>query len=105
MCDEFGFRTLRERARSVLTKSSGLASFGNEWQDFAAAPEPAPEEVDAMLLDEGQVTLWLISSEFTNPSLDDILAFTKERTFDKAYAVLEKQLSALGRVKDVYEKI
>ena len=49
--------------------------------------------------------LWLISSEFTNPSLDDILAFTKERTFDTAFAVLEKQISSLGRVHDVYEQI
>jgi DNA polymerase-1 len=49
--------------------------------------------------------LWLISSEFTNPSLDDILAFTKERGFDGAYAVLEKQLATLGKVKDVYDQI
>ena len=49
--------------------------------------------------------LWLISSEFTNPSLDDILAFTKERAFDSAYAVLKKQLAELGRVQGVYEKI
>jgi DNA polymerase-1 len=49
--------------------------------------------------------LWLISSDFTNPSLDDILAFTKERAFDGAYAVLEKQLATLGKVKDVYDQI
>ena len=54
---------------------------------------------------EAQVMLWLISSEFTNPSLDDILAFTKERTFDAACTVLEKQLSAMGKVHEVYEKI
>ena len=103
--DEFGFRSLRERARSVLTKSSGLASLGSESPDFAMAPEPALEEIPPKRLAEAQVMLWLISSEFTNPSLDDILAFTKERTFDGAYTVLTKQLAALGRVKEVYEKI
>ncbi|MBI4088575.1 hypothetical protein HY415_00565, partial [Candidatus Kaiserbacteria bacterium] len=66
-------------------------------------------------LREGQVMLWLISSEFTNPSLDDILAFTKERTFsagggsasggDGAFAVLEEQLGKMEKVREVYEKI
>ena len=106
MCGEFGFRSLRERARSVLAKSSGLASAGAESPDFTAALELAPkEEVPPARLAEAAVMLWLISSEFTNPSLDDILAFTKERTFDAAYAVLEGQLATLGRVKDVYENI
>ncbi|HEY4500756.1 MAG TPA: DNA polymerase [Candidatus Paceibacterota bacterium] len=105
MCDEFGFRTLRERARSVLTKSSGLASPGSESPDFVAASEPAPEVVDSEHLREAQAMLWLISSDFTNPSLDDILAFTKQRAFEPAFVELGKQLSELGRVKDVYEKI
>ena len=108
MCDEFGFRTLRERARSVLTKlngldaqeefakSSDLASFGNESPDLQIPPAR---------LAEAQVMLWLISSDFTNPSLDDILAFTKQRSFGPALVELEKRLSDLGRVKDVYEKI
>ncbi|MGD0328695.1 MAG: DNA polymerase [Minisyncoccia bacterium] len=91
--DEFGFRSLRERARAVL----GVRA--------AEISEPIPEAVDPGRLREGQVMLWLISSEFTNPSLDDILAFTKERTFDKAYAALEKHIAELGKVHEVYEKI
>lgn len=102
MCDEFGFRTLRERARSVLAKLSPEPVYGpNETMELI----PTPKEVDPTRLAEAKVMLWLISSEFTNPSLDDILAFTKVRTFDPAYAVLEKQLSESGRVKEVYEKI
>ncbi len=100
MCDEFGFRTLRERVKNVLAKSSGLIP-----ASFIAEPEPVAEEVDATRLREAEVMLWLISSEFTNPSLDDVLAFTKERTFDKAYTVLGKQLSEMGRVQEVYENI
>jgi DNA polymerase I len=90
--DEFGFRSLRDRARAVL---GGRENF----------IEPVSEVVDQARLSEAQVMLWLISSEFTNPSLDDILAFTKERTFDKAFAVLKKQMTKLGNVNDVYEKI
>lgn len=102
MCDEFGFRTLRERVRGVLTKLSSEPIYDpNETMELI----PATEEVDPTRLAEAKVMLWLISSEFTNPSLDDVLAFTKERTFDPAYAVLEKQLATLDRVKDVYEEI
>ncbi len=90
--DEFGFRSLRQRAQATL----GTEERGEE---------SAPETIDPERLREGQAMLWLISSDFTNPSLDDILAFTKERTFDPAVTVLEKQLSALGRVREVYEKI
>lgn len=102
MCDEFGFRTLRERVRGVLAKLSTEPIYDpNETRELI----PAPEEVDSTRLAEAKVMLWLISSEFTNPSLDDVLAFTKERTFGPAYTVLEKQLAELGRVKDVYKNI
>ncbi|MFA5744667.1 MAG: DNA polymerase [Candidatus Paceibacterota bacterium] len=101
MCDEFGFRSLRERAKSVLAKSSGSFSGQSDEEHEAFVPEV----VDAARLREAQAMLWLISSEFTNPSLDDVLAFTKERTFDAAFSVLEKQLAELGKVQEVYEKI
>lgn len=98
LCDEFGFRTLKDRIRTTLATSAPEAG-------GALFEMPPEEEVDDLRFKEAQVMLWLISSEFTNPSLDDILAFTKERTFDPAYAVLEKILSLQGRVKEVYENI
>ncbi len=105
MCDEFGFRTLRERARNVLAKSSSQGNISFSDSDDARESMPELEVVDATRLAQAQVMLWLISSEFTNPSLDDVLAFTKERKFDAAFAALEKQLAEMGRVKDVYEHI
>src|SRR3989338_10743957 len=65
MCDEFGFRTLRERARSVLTKSSAPTSGVGDPTESVGE-----EKVDAQRLRETKAMLWLISSEFTNPSLD-----------------------------------
>lgn len=103
--DELGFRSMRERARAVLAKSQGLAPHEYGPADANTMPELAPEEVDQTLLAEAAVMLWLISSEFTNPSLDDILAFTKERSLTAAYAALEKQLAGLRRVRDVYTHI
>jgi DNA polymerase-1 len=100
LCDEFGFRTLRARIKTLFaadTPFEGLA-------ETDASPE-VEEEIDDTRFREAQVMLWLISSEFTNPSLDDVLAFTKERSFDPAYAKLEAELKKLGRVDDVYEEI
>lgn len=97
MCDEFGFRTLKERIKTMLVAHAPE-------REEAFEPEPE-EEIDDTKFAEAQVMLWLISSEFTNPSLDDILAFAKERTFDAAYAVLEKKVAELGRVREVYEHI
>ncbi|MFA5998366.1 MAG: DNA polymerase [Candidatus Paceibacterota bacterium] len=96
MCDEFGFRTLRERIKTLFRSEP----------EAGETSERIPEEkVDPARFKEAAVMLWLISSEFTNPSLDDILAFTKERMFDAAYAALEKQLAELGKVREVYENI
>jgi DNA polymerase-1 len=100
MCDEYGFRSLKDRARKTFAKSY------EEGDVESVAPElPPEEEIDDARFREAQAMLWLISSEFTNPSLDDLLAFTKERTFKAAYAALEKQLTGLGRVREVYERI
>jgi DNA polymerase I len=98
--DELGFRSLRERARSILAKDADAANDAGE-----EASETAPEAVDPERLREAQVLLWLISSEFTNPSLDDMLAFTKKRNFAAAFAELEKQVTEMGKVREVYERI
>ncbi len=100
MCDEFGFRTLRERIKTVLAKALGLEVPEEGGEELAAS-----ESVDPTRLCEATIMLGLISSDFTNASLDDVLAFTRQRTFDAAYAELEKQIALMGRVREVYEQI
>ncbi len=101
--DEFGFRSLRARARTTLLNAGGRAE--KSLEDFIEESEALAEAVPPQRLREAGVMLWLISSEFTKPTLDDILAFTKQTTFDLAYTELEKQLATLGRVQSVYEEI
>ncbi len=99
--EEFGFRSLRERARSVLAKASG-----EESEHAGEQQELLPEEVvDPTLFSKAQVKLWLLASDFTNPSLDDVLAFTKKNNFVEADTELTKLIGAAGRLKEVYEKI
>jgi DNA polymerase-1 len=94
LCDELGFRSLRDRVMRTLGRPEDQEPLLDTY-----------ESVDSRELEEAKVMLWLVSSEFTNPSLDDILAFTKERTFPEAKVVLEKQLRELGRVHEVYTQI
>lgn len=97
--DELGFRSLRDRAKRTFSFSAAV-------EESDGAPEVIEEEViDEVEFAEASVMLWLISSEFTNPSLDDILAFTKKRTFAEARTELQAHLAQLGRVQEVYENI
>jgi len=97
--DELGFRSLRDRARTVLAHSVGEEHVGGEEHHIEA------EEVDPTHLAEAQVKLWLLASDFTNPTLDDILAYTKKTKFVDADTELSKLLSSTGRLGEVYEKI
>jgi DNA polymerase-1 len=97
--DELGFRSLRARARSAL---SGV---GDIEAEFFAEDDVPEETVDATRLSEACIMLWLLASDFTNPSLDDVLAYTKAKTFDEAYATLEKKIAETGRLKEVYDTI
>ena len=99
MFDTFGFRSLRERAKKALSNPD------EEFVDESAFDETPAEEVDRETLEEAKAMLWLISSEFTNPSLEDVLAHTKERTLSEAHEKLAEELTKLGRVEEVYEKI
>lgn len=98
LCDALGFRSLRARVQRTLAPETGH----HVAEELVAE---SLQDVDPERLSEAQVMLWLISSEFTNPSLDDILAFTKQRDFDAAYTVLTAQLTELGRVQEVYDTI
>jgi DNA polymerase-1 len=100
--DRLGFRSLRGRARAVLGGEGG----GGAVEALAAeAAEQAAEDVDPARLKEAQVMLWLLASDYTNPALEDILAYTREESFDAAYAALEAKLRATGRLAEVYGSI
>jgi len=96
--DELGFRTLRERAKNVFRKE-GEQTVNEEM------PEGEGEEVDKTKFEEAQVMLWLLASDLTNPSLDDILAFTKTQSFSAAYKVLQDRIESTGQLDEVYGKI
>jgi 5'-3' exonuclease len=99
--DELGFRTLRGRARAVFEKADGYEAVEEALEDAAIDAS----SIDPAKLDEARVMVWLLASDLTNPTLDDILAYTKSQTFDAAYKVLEAKIATTGQLDEVYEKI
>src|SRR3989344_2742767 len=65
MCDEFEFRALKERVRGASEKTSPRTS----------AAEESGQEVEPQALAETAIALWLLHSDTTNPSLEDILNY------------------------------
>lgn len=107
--DELGFRTLRERARAVFgakdTATGKKEGNGGEEMESGKTEHSEAEDIPQEKLQEAQVMTWLLASDLTNPSLEDILAYTKMPTFSSAYDELEKRLAMTGRLDEVYEKI
>lgn len=99
--DELGFRSLRPRANALLGDTADPEEDG----ELAVYEEMEEEAVDPVRFDEAAVMLWLLCSDFTNPTKDDILAYAKAESFDEAYAALEKELVDTGRLKELYETI
>jgi DNA polymerase-1 len=97
--DELGFRSLRKRAHEVLARGLEAELFMQEQE------EEAREEIPEEKLDEAKVMLWLLASDFTNPSLEDVKAYAKTGSFAEAHGTLLKQINETGRLKEVYENI
>jgi DNA polymerase-1 len=99
--EAMGFRSLRERAKAAL----GASGAPEEAEEEAGEPSLVAEEADPTVLAEAKAMLWLTSSDFTNPSLEDVLAYTHAKGLAEAHASLLRGLDGLGRVKEVYEHI
>ncbi|HEY4487159.1 MAG TPA: DNA polymerase, partial [Candidatus Paceibacterota bacterium] len=91
LCDELEFRTLKNRVRSV----AGV-------EEVAEAAGVAPERG---ALRETSIALWLLRSDLTNPTLDDILRSTHTEDFGRAREILFKELRETGRLFEVFETI
>jgi len=92
--DELEFRTLGSRVRVL----------------FGAKNEEEPQDEDANEADpevaaEAAVALWLLYSDVTNPTTEDVFRFTKEKNIERARDKLLAQLKKTGKTRDVFENI
>ncbi len=97
LCERYEFKTLKERALRLA--SSGKVESGAE--DAPQKRGPVPEGG----LKETSLALWLLHSDMTNPSLEDVLRYAKTDEFAKARDLIFDELRATGRLSLVFEHI
>ncbi|HVU75278.1 MAG TPA: DNA polymerase, partial [Candidatus Paceibacterota bacterium] len=88
------FRSIKERLRTALHGAN------------STVPEEGDtQEVDPHALEETALALWLLRSDLTTPTLDDILAYAETKDFGKARETIFESLRTTGRLIGVYESI
>jgi len=95
--DELGFRTLKPRAHTVF--GTGIKKHEKHSEEEVA------EEIDPSKFEEAQIMLWLLASDITKPTQDDIVAYTNAKTFEEAYTTLANRIESTGRLAELYETI
>lgn len=101
------FRTLGARLKDILGEKQ---SFQLEDEKIPAEKVQAFNEglfgtnLDQNKVKELSVMLWLINSSLTNPTLEDIFNFTKEKTLDEAEKVIKSELKK-RELEHVWETI
>lgn len=94
-----GFRTLSERVKKMAEKSDIEPAKEDKTASQNTLMEFNPTEARELCL-----MLWVIDSNITNPTLDDVFGFAKTKDLKEARAVLEGELDK-RKVREVFEKI
>lgn len=94
---DLGFRTLMARMKTVLQLSPDVSL------------EEVIQNISKEDVDEASILLWLLESERTNATLNDIIDYGRARfdtnDFNQIKKQLHEQVNKTGRLKSVYEEI
>lgn len=101
MCEKLEFNSLKTRVHSLLGKTDPKKEAPEELEPVRV--EHAP--VDDTELAETSLALWLLRSDLTTPTLDQILDYTEEKDFTKAREKIFAELKKTGRIQEVYDRI
>ncbi len=117
---EFKFRSLFARLKNFFGNNNQANSGEHtlrrshtilEGQDISGNSEYSSEDIhqnsqgiDEEKVQETSIALWLLNSDITNPSLEDILHFAKTEDFQKAKELIFKLLKD-KKIDKVYEEI
>jgi DNA polymerase-1 len=98
---ELEFRTLTQRLIKVV---DGFASDSVVRANPIVGEESLVSVTDRRELTETLLALWLVNSNLTNPTLDDVLNFANTESFSEAKKVIFTELDKKG-LRKVYEDI
>jgi len=103
---ELEFRTLRDRVEKNFFKSStDLQNSSDKPSQNSLTLDQTPKEnVNVSDQKETAVALWLIDSNITTPTLEDILSFSGAKSFVEAKKIIFQKLEKAGLLS-LYEKI
>ncbi len=93
---ELEFRALRDRLHGLIGVDRPVTLF----VEGAVKEDP----VDPIEFKHAQIALWLLNSDLTTPSLEDMLYYTKKKTFAEAFIFLEAEIDKQG-LGSVYRDI
>ncbi len=114
MLNEFDFRSLIPRVKQVLdggeSKTSGVHEFSakNSLSSRAVALESPLQSsfssVPAELFEQAALAVWVLDTNTTEPTLEDIVRIGKSEQFDEAFTNIKKQIHEKN-LDFVYEQI
>lgn len=100
---ELSFRTLGERVRKILPRHHAAAEEEDAAPSEVKEPLVAPEEVE-----KTAIALWLLESDITNPTYEDIMSYGRARglvaDFTTVQAAIYDALDIHG-LRQVYDTI
>ncbi|HTR18515.1 MAG TPA: DNA polymerase [Candidatus Paceibacterota bacterium] len=92
LCDKFEFRSIRERVTGLVGGSEVVSA-------------QSDGEVDPEALAETSIALWLLHSDTTSPTLEDILTYGNTSDFEVARKKVFAELKKTGRLQEVFDNI
>jgi DNA polymerase-1 len=106
LCDELEFKSLKERVRLASQGADPMSPQVKPAEMSSIEPSKVTmPEVDPHALAEASVALWLLHSDTSNPSLEDILTSQNTEHFDEAREKIFKSLTETGQLLELYENI
>ncbi len=111
---QLGFRTLGERVKQMANKINGVAedfskkssdvAKGEHGQTIFPKSHALPQPQDSQEIRELCLALWVIDSNMTSPTLEDVLAFAKTADLKEARKIIENELDKRN-LRNVFENI
>ncbi len=97
----FEFRSLFARLKTFFHKSGGESKTNTLELSFKASNE---EKIEPKILQETSIALWLLNSDISTPTLEDILIFANTKSFDQAHKYIFEQLKE-KKLEKVFNEI